>query len=69
MIVPLLVGEASPAEVAETLDALWDGDETVRVISSDLSHYQDYDWARHLDRRTTRAIENLRSAEMMASLR
>ncbi|HSQ05684.1 MAG TPA: AmmeMemoRadiSam system protein B, partial [Burkholderiales bacterium] len=38
-LVPLAVGYAEPAEVAEVLDALWGGDETLIVVSSDLSHY------------------------------
>jgi len=59
-IVPVLVGEATPEEVAEPLDALWGGEETLFVISSDLCHYQDYDLARHLDQHTSRAIERLR---------
>lgn len=58
-IAPLVVGEASPAEVAEALDLLWGGDETLIVVSSDLSHYHDYDTARELDRATSRAIEAL----------
>ena len=59
-LVPLLVGDATPAEVAEVIDALWGGPETVIVISSDLSHYLDYASARRLDARTARAIESLR---------
>ncbi|NLF70949.1 MAG: AmmeMemoRadiSam system protein B [Candidatus Anammoximicrobium sp.] len=35
-IVPLLVGEATPKEIAEPLEALWGGEETLVVISSDL---------------------------------
>ena len=38
-IVPLAVGSAGPGEVAEVLERLWGGDETLVVISSDLSHY------------------------------
>ena len=56
-IVPLLVGDASPSEVADVLEALWGGDETLVVISSDLSHYHDYATARVLDRETSEAIE------------
>ncbi|HJO68681.1 MAG TPA: AmmeMemoRadiSam system protein B [Rhodospirillales bacterium] len=59
-IVPLVVGEASDAEIAEVLDRLWGGDETLIVISSDLSHYHDYETARKLDVATCRAIEQLR---------
>jgi MEMO1 family protein len=59
-LVPLLVGDAEGAEVAEVLDRLWGGDETLIVISSDLSHYLDYASAKALDARTARAIEDLR---------
>ena len=57
---PLVAGDATPEEVAEVLDALWGGDETLVVVSSDLSHYDDYDAARRLDAATARAIEALR---------
>jgi MEMO1 family protein len=59
-LVPLVVGEASPGEVAEVLELLWGGDETLVVVSSDLSHYYDYETARRLDAATSRAIEELR---------
>src|SRR5262245_61153230 len=45
-LVPLAVGNASIAEVAETIELLWGGDETLIVISTDLSHYHSYDAAR-----------------------
>ncbi|MBI3304492.1 MAG: AmmeMemoRadiSam system protein B [Deltaproteobacteria bacterium] len=63
-LVPLLVGEATPEEVGEVLDVLWDGPETLIVISSDLSHYYDYDTARRLDQATSRAIETLRPQDI-----
>ncbi|MCW8906071.1 MAG: AmmeMemoRadiSam system protein B [Sedimenticola sp.] len=56
-IVPLLVGDASDLQVAEVLEQLWDGDETLILISSDLSHYLEYEAATRMDRETTRAIE------------
>lgn len=60
-IVPLVVGEASAQEVGRALDLLWgDGDETLVVVSSDLSHYLDYAAAARLDAATSRAIEELR---------
>ncbi len=59
-IVPFLVGDAPAAEVAQVMERLWGGDETLIVISSDLSHYLDYDSARAIDTETSRAIENLR---------
>lgn len=58
-VVPLVVGAAAPAHVAEVLERLWGGEETLIVISSDLSHYLDYGSAVQLDRQTTRAIEHL----------
>lgn len=58
-LVPLVVGAASPEDVAEVLERLWGGPETRVVISSDLSHFHDYDSARELDRVTTAAIEAL----------
>ena len=58
-IVPLVVGEADAAQVAEVLELLWGGPETLIVISTDLSHYQDYETARRRDRVTCGAIEAL----------
>ena len=58
-LVPLVVGEAGPDEVAEVLERLWGGPETLIVISSDLSHYLDYAAARARDARTADAIERL----------
>lgn len=55
-LLPLAVGDASPAEVAEVLERLWGGSETLLVISSDLSHYLPYDMARSSDARTARHI-------------
>ncbi len=63
-IVPLVVGQATAAEVAEVLDKLWDGEETVIVISSDLSHYHDYATAHTLDATTAEAIEALDPAQL-----
>ena len=42
-LLPLAVGDASADEVAEVLERLWGGDETLIVISTDLSHYLPYD--------------------------
>ncbi len=56
---PFAVGGASGAEVAEVIELLWGGPETVILISSDLSHYLEYDEARRMDAGTSRAIESL----------
>ncbi len=63
-IVPLVVGDATPAEVEEVLERLWGGEETLIVISSDLSHYLDYATAKELDAKTGRAIEALQPEEI-----
>jgi hypothetical protein len=55
-LLPLAVGEASPAEVAEVLERLWGGPETLIVISSDLSHFLDYDSAQATDGATLRQL-------------
>lgn len=57
-LVPLAVGDATAAEVAEVLDTLWGGPETLIVISSDLSHFLPYDAANDADRNTIRHIMN-----------
>jgi AmmeMemoRadiSam system protein B len=59
-LVPLVTGEATAAEVAEVLELLWDASDTLIVVSSDLSHYHDYETAKKLDRDTSAAIEALR---------
>jgi AmmeMemoRadiSam system protein B len=59
-LVPLVVGAASPAEVAEVLELLWGGPETLIVASSDLSHFHDYATAQRLDQATSSAIAGLR---------
>ena len=61
-LVPLVVGEASPAEVAAVLDRVWGGDETLIVVSTDLSHYHPYETARDVDAETGDAIRRLDSA-------
>lgn len=58
-LVPIVAGDATALQVAQVLAALWGGDETLIVISSDLSHYHDYATAQHLDQATSHAIENL----------
>ena len=63
-LVPLLAGDADPAQVAEVLEALWDGEETLVVVSSDLSHYNDYDTAIKMDAATSKAIEGLRPQDI-----
>lgn len=57
-LVPLAVGDVSTAEVAQVLQALWGGPETLIVISSDLSHYLPYGQAQAVDLETVQHILN-----------
>lgn len=56
-LVPLVVGDAGPDQVALVLEQLWGGPETLIVVSSDLSHYEPYERAREHDAATAAAIE------------
>jgi AmmeMemoRadiSam system protein B len=58
-LLPLVVGDARPEEVAAVLRSVWGGAETLIVVSSDLSHYHDYATAKRMDRATSSAIEAL----------
>jgi AmmeMemoRadiSam system protein B len=59
VLLPLAVGEISPQSVAQVIEELWGGAETLLVISSDLSHYLAYEEARERDLKTCAAIEQL----------
>lgn len=58
-LLPLAVGDATPDEVAQVLDVLWGGPETLIVISSDLSHYLSYRAAQNIDEDTVNHILRL----------
>jgi len=55
-LVPLAVGFASAQDVADVIEKLWGGPETLIVISSDLSHYHPYREATAIDRATVESI-------------
>ena len=55
-LLPLAVGEVTAAEVAEVLEQAWGGNETLIVISSDLSHFLPDAVARQVDGGTVDAI-------------
>ena len=55
-LLPIIVGHPTPDQVADVLDLVWGGDETLIVVSTDLSHYLPYDEAATIDRRTAAAI-------------
>lgn len=62
-LVPFAVGDVSADTVARVLDALWGDDETLILISSDLSHYLSYDVAQSADARTAERIVGRRVLE------
>jgi len=65
-IVPIVVGFASVAQVSQVINLLWDGAETLVLISSDLSHYHDYATAQNLDNATSRYIQDLDYQQLSA---
>jgi len=60
LLVPLIVGDTDPPEVDAVIEATTRED-TLVVVSSDLSHYHDYATSRSLDAATTRHIEALQA--------
>ncbi len=58
LLVPLVVGDASTEVVAGIFHHLWQ-DETLFVVSSDLSHYLPYDMACERDRETSERIVHM----------
>lgn len=55
-LLPIVIGDAGPQEVARALELVWGGPETVVVVSTDLSHYHPHRDAVRLDARTASAI-------------
>lgn len=60
-LLPLAVGRASPEAVAEVLERLWGGPETLILISSDLSHFLPYANAQQIDASTCQRILQLQN--------
>jgi hypothetical protein len=58
-ILPILVGQAPRDQVSQVLEMLWGGPETAIIVSSDLSHFHDYDTCKKKDEETANAIERL----------
>jgi hypothetical protein len=58
-LLPLVVGRSDAHSIAEVLEQLWGGPETLVLISSDLSHYLPYSEAQKIDQHTSEAILQL----------
>ena len=65
-IVPLVVGDVRQSRLAEILETLWGGDETLIVISTDLTHFMTAEQATTVDGLTAQKIELLESAGLTA---
>jgi AmmeMemoRadiSam system protein A len=61
-VVPFVVGDATGSEVAEVMERLYGGPETLIAVSSDLSHYHGYEAARAIDGATVQSILGLDAA-------
>lgn len=59
VLIPLVVGETKTEQIAELIYQFTEDEETLIVISTDLSHFHDYDTAKRNDLRTANAIESL----------
>ena len=66
-ICPMLVGDASPELVAQALERVWGGPETLISVSSDLSHFLSDTAARTIDQETRRIIETLDAERLNAT--
>lgn len=60
----LVTGDVTPEDVADVLDHTISAPGVIGVISSDLSHYLDYDTARRRDAATAEAITDLRPDDL-----
>jgi AmmeMemoRadiSam system protein B len=55
-VLPLVVGQVAPSTLADVFDAVWGGDDTLIVASTDLSHYHDDATARRIDADTVALV-------------
>ena len=58
-LLPVLVADPSPARLAQLLAPCWEREDTLIIISTDLSHFLDYEQARRRDGETDAAIMSL----------
>ncbi len=55
-LIPLVVGDATASEVADVIRAYIDLDDVLVIVSTDLSHFLDYQQAQKTDRQTSDLI-------------
>ena len=63
-LLPIVTGDTPAYHVAEVLQSVWGSDETLIIISSDLSHYHDYETAKKLDNQTGQYIKTLQHEKL-----
>jgi len=63
-LLPMLVGDTPAQQVAQILESVWGGEETLIVISSDLSHFHDYATATRRDNDTARKIQTMQQEQL-----
>ena len=57
-LIPIVVGKANKQVIADVIAPYWDDEETLIIVSSDLSHFHDYATAQRIDQTTTESIES-----------
>lgn len=72
-LTPIVVGSSNAVEIGEIIEKLWGDEETLIVISTDLSHFHSYDEAFEIDVATCKDVvnlnlENLESSKMCGFL-
>jgi MEMO1 family protein len=61
-ILPMVVGDVSAEQVASLIERLWGNEQTLILISTDLSHFQTYDSAKAKDAVTCEMIRTLQNS-------
>jgi len=64
-LTPLVVGDCNRQDVAQLLELLWGDSQTLIVVSTDLSHFHDYNTALKLDQQTSQAIQQLQPDKIL----
>ncbi len=60
-ILPMVVGDVSAEQVSSLIERLWGNDQTLILISTDLSHFQTYESAKATDNLTCEMIRALQT--------
>ncbi len=58
-LIPLVFGRTQTKDIDAVLELFWDDEQSLIVVSSDLSHFLNYEEASAMDQRAAQAISNL----------